>query len=89
MERCPVCRARLQGQALCPRCGTDFSLALCARDEAGRLLACAVDAWARGDAACASRQAAAALALHRTPVAATLAALLRAAAPGDAAASPD
>ncbi len=26
MERCPICRARLHGQWLCPRCGSDLSL---------------------------------------------------------------
>jgi hypothetical protein len=26
MERCPVCRARLRGEWLCPRCGSDLSL---------------------------------------------------------------
>jgi uncharacterized Zn finger protein (UPF0148 family) len=28
MERCPICRARLKGEWLCPRCGTDLSLPL-------------------------------------------------------------
>jgi hypothetical protein len=28
MERCPICRARLNGQWLCPRCGSDLSLPL-------------------------------------------------------------
>jgi len=28
MERCPVCRARLKGEWLCPRCGSDWSLPL-------------------------------------------------------------
>ncbi len=28
MERCPICRARLKGEWLCPRCGSDLSLPL-------------------------------------------------------------
>ena len=28
MERCPICRARLNGKWLCPRCGSDLSLLL-------------------------------------------------------------
>jgi len=28
MERCPVCRARLKGEWLCLRCGSDLSLPL-------------------------------------------------------------
>ncbi len=28
MERCPICRSRLNGKWLCPRCGSDLSLPL-------------------------------------------------------------
>ena len=28
MNRCPICRARLKGEWLCPRCGSDLSLLL-------------------------------------------------------------
>ncbi len=28
MDRCPICRARLKGEWLCPRCGSDLSLPL-------------------------------------------------------------
>ncbi len=27
MERCPICKARLRGLSICPRCGVDLSIA--------------------------------------------------------------
>ena len=58
MERCPACRSRLGETPICPRCGCDFTLALCAEKQAQSLLRRAVQAWCKGDreyaAACAS-----------------------------------
>jgi len=37
MERCPICRARLKGISICPRCTTDLSLPLTAEQQADNL----------------------------------------------------
>jgi hypothetical protein len=37
MQRCPICRARLNGQSLCPRCGSDLSLPLKIQQRVQRL----------------------------------------------------
>lgn len=48
MERCPACRARLADAALCPRCGTDFSISRRAEHQALGLSRLAVRELARG-----------------------------------------
>jgi len=49
MERCPLCRARLRGQTLCPRCGADLHLAQCAATAAQTLTLQAMHAMTRDD----------------------------------------
>jgi len=72
MERCPTCRARLQGQTKCRRCGTDLTLALRAEAAAKQWTQLAVHCFSKGavdDAAAALDQA---MMLHRTPLALAL-----------------
>jgi hypothetical protein len=49
VERCPACRARMSGQAVCPRCACDFTLALDARSTARHYLGAALRALAQGE----------------------------------------
>ena len=49
MQRCPLCRARLRDQDLCPRCGAELRLARQAEDTARTLEAQALRAIAAGD----------------------------------------
>ena len=56
LERCLACRARLGEADVCPRCGTDFSLARRAQHQATALARAAAQQLARGE----TRQAAAA-----------------------------
>ena len=49
MERCPACRARMSEQAVCPRCGCDFTLALDAKAAARHHLGAALRALAQGE----------------------------------------
>ncbi|SBT06166.1 hypothetical protein ACCAA_300027 [Candidatus Accumulibacter aalborgensis] len=65
LDRCPACRARLPENAVCPRCGCDFSLAQQAIEQARRLLEQALRSLALGDRAAARSQVDASLAMHR------------------------
>ena len=49
MERCPICRARLRGESLCPRCGSDLSLPLRITQQVQRLERNAVMQMAAGE----------------------------------------
>ncbi|MFA7243653.1 MAG: hypothetical protein WC091_26395 [Sulfuricellaceae bacterium] len=77
MERCPACRARLGDTSLCPRCGCDFTLAVRAENQARSLACQAVQAWCAGEHDRAAHHADASLALKRSRLAGTLAAMLR------------
>jgi len=49
LQRCVACRARLEdGDAVCPRCGCDYRLALEAAAAAESLLGQAVKMWCSG-----------------------------------------
>ena len=69
LARCPACRARLLDEAICPRCSCDLSLVRRAEAQAQRWIACALQAWARGDPAQARACASAALLLQQDPLA--------------------
>ncbi len=66
MERCPLCRARLKGRAVCGRCEADLST-LQTIATADILARRAVKALVEGDASAAANQAAAARDLEATP----------------------
>ncbi len=72
MERCPVCRARRKGGAVCHRCGSDLSLALAAQQRSQAWQRRAVQSLGEGDLPAAARALAQALRLKRTPLAAAL-----------------
>ena len=69
MTHCPLCRARLERAAECPRCGADLRLAQGAQRQAAGCLSQALKHFATGDLAIAEIWARRALALHRTPLA--------------------
>ena len=77
LERCPGCRARLQTEPACPRCGCDLTLVRRAEAQSRRRLVLAVQAWARGDPLAARENARAALALAHQPLAQALLQRLR------------
>lgn len=68
MERCPLCRARLEPDPVCPRCGADHRSAQAAEAQAKRCLLDALAARTVGDLGTAQAYARQALALHRTPL---------------------
>ncbi|HHH39001.1 MAG TPA: hypothetical protein ENK50_05440 [Sedimenticola sp.] len=72
MERCPVCRARLKGASLCPRCGSDLSRVLQAARRARQLEHEAVLQLAGGAPEQARETLRRALALKTTPLARSL-----------------
>ena len=78
MERCTACRARLGASPICPRCGCDFTLAMRAETQAGRLLVRAILAMADGAPAMAQDFANQSLALKHGRLAEAVAAMLRA-----------
>ncbi len=49
MERCPICRSRLKGQTVCPRCGADLGIPLHILSRARRMERRAVACIAEGD----------------------------------------
>ncbi len=77
MERCPICRARLRGAGVCPRCGADLALALAAEYRAQVLERAAVDCIARGDRPRAEQVLEEALRLRSTPLARALLGFVR------------
>ena len=70
MERCPVCRARFKGEAVCYRCGADLSALLAIEAEAAAWEREAVSLLASGEWIAARRAADQALALQYSPLAA-------------------
>ena len=70
MERCPVCRARFRGEAVCTRCGADLSALLAIEAEAAAWERETVASLAAGDWIAARRAADKALALQHSPLAA-------------------
>lgn len=54
MLRCTACRASLSESRICPRCGCDFTFAVCAEIQTQRLICQAVQAWYEGNAAAAA-----------------------------------
>lgn len=77
MERCPVCRARLRDEVVCPRCGTDLRLSLATERQAQTLEQSAVDWFARGDLRRAEQVLEDALRLRSTPLARLLLGFIR------------
>ena len=70
MERCPVCRARFKGEAVCYRCGADLSTLLAIEAEAVAGEREAVSLLASGEWIAARRAAGRALALQYSLMAA-------------------
>lgn len=70
MERCPVCRARFKGEAVCYRCGADLSSLLAIEAEAAAWERETVALLAAGDWIAARRAADQALALQYSRLAA-------------------
>jgi predicted amidophosphoribosyltransferase len=68
MQRCPICRARLRGESLCPRCGTDLSLPVEIEQRAQRLEQEAVRRLAAGQLQGAESRLVEALGLCATPL---------------------
>ncbi|MCG6862321.1 MAG: hypothetical protein LJE70_13755 [Chromatiaceae bacterium] len=72
MERCPSCRARLDGDATCRRCGMELTTLIEAEDAAERLVQLGVAHLAAGDTVAARGEFVQALALRRAPLAQVL-----------------
>lgn len=70
MERCPVCRARCKGEAVCYRCGADLSALLAIEAEAAQWEREAVNLLAAGQWIEARQAADRALTLQYSPLAA-------------------
>lgn len=66
MERCPLCRARLREEALCPRCGADLSVPLEVERNALQAARRAMVSLAAGDLEIATGHAEMAAWLHGT-----------------------
>lgn len=74
MERCPNCRARIEGAPeRCRRCGMDLALLMAAEQSAERALRAALVDLAAGDQDKAALSLQRSLNLKRTPLAACLA----------------
>lgn len=67
MERCPQCRARLKGRAVCGRCEADLSSLLAIEATADIMARRAVQDLLAGHVAAAARQAVVARDLRATP----------------------
>lgn len=76
-ERCPACRARLDGADVCARCGCDFSLARRAERTAQGKVRQAVREWASGQRDKAVDSLATAINLSNPPLAHILVRLIR------------
>jgi hypothetical protein len=77
MQRCPICRARLRGESLCPRCGSDLSLPVRTEQRAQRLEQDAVRRLAAGEPERAESLLVEALSLRATPLGRVLLRFLR------------
>ena len=78
MERCPNCRARIQEDPICRRCGMDLALLLAVEAAVAERLRAAISRLAAGDAPAASATLRQSLALCQDPLAASLLGLLAA-----------
>jgi hypothetical protein len=72
MERCPLCRAVLNGAETCRRCKAELQTVQQVERESAALLGAAMLRLARGDAASSRPMLRLALALHATPQARAL-----------------
>ena len=67
MDRCPLCRATLNGADTCRRCRAELGTAQRVEREGQALLDAAIHRLSLGDVAAASQLLRSALALHATP----------------------
>ncbi len=72
MERCPICRGRIEPNALCSRCGADLKLPLLTATQAQAFTLQAVRCLAEGDFSAAEQQLRSALRLQNNPLTRTL-----------------
>ncbi len=70
MERCPCCRARLTGTAVCPRCQADLGGVISSEQAAQHWLVHALRFWFEREPKMATLALSKALELKRTPIAA-------------------
>ena len=69
MERCPNCRARWDGGAVCRRCGMELEGLVAVEESAEQAVARAIAYLAAEEHAAAQRELSRALSLHRSPLA--------------------
>ena len=72
MERCPNCRARLDGTQTCRRCGMDLAALMEVDEAAEHLMQLGASHLAAGNAAAARAALTRSLALRREPLVQTL-----------------
>jgi hypothetical protein len=72
MDRCPLCRAMLNGADTCRRCRAELQTAQRAERASQALVGAAIHCLARDDAEAAERLLRRAVALHATPEVRTL-----------------
>ncbi len=72
MDRCPLCRAMLNGADRCRRCRAELGMVQKTEREGQALVGAAMHQLALGDAMAAERSVRRALALHATPEAQAL-----------------
>jgi hypothetical protein len=77
MERCPICRASLNGAETCRRCRAELGSVLRTERMAEQLRALAMHRFVSGDPDTADRLLQRSLLLHRTPETLTLWKLVR------------
>jgi hypothetical protein len=77
MERCPICRATLNGAETCRRCRAELGSVLRTERMAEELRIAAMHRFMSGDPETADRLLRRSLLLHRTPETASLQKLLR------------
>ena len=72
MERCPICRATLNGAETCRRCRAELGSAIRTERMAEQLRTMAMHRFMSGDSETAGRLLKRSLLLHRTPAALSL-----------------
>jgi hypothetical protein len=77
MDRCPICRASLNGAETCRRCRAELGSVLRTERMAEQLRALAMHRFVSGDTDTADRLLQRSLLLHRTPETLTLRKLIR------------
>jgi len=77
MERCPICRATLNGAETCRRCRAELGSVLRTERMAEEIRTMAMHRFMSGDPETADRLLKRSLLLHRTPEAVSLQKLLR------------